>query len=411
MQDSSNFKFLTERRKWQNIQHMFEKMRLLAFLMVLIPSIFLASDPISEFGDRLKGGTAKLEFEPKHGYLLSLLKQLDVPVSSQTLVFSKTSLQSEGISPKTPRALYFNDDTYVAWVQGTGSIEIMSVDPARGAGFYMLSQENDGRPEFERITGHVCSACHYDQSMKKFVPHLTFFSVIPDEKGDVEGTYPLSTTDSSPMEERWGGWYVTGTHGTQRHLGNIVLKNARSPMGNLSGIDFAKSSNVTDLSTRFDTSKYPTPHSDIVALLVLAHQTDVQNLITLAGAKNDAPIEEAGEQLVKTMLFSGAVPFKEPVKGSSQFTTEFSQRGPRDRAGRSLRDLDLKTRLFKYPLSYMIYSKSFDQMPDNVKGYVYRRLSQVLSGSDRSRDFAHLSASDRTTILEILRETKPDFGR
>jgi hypothetical protein len=368
-----------------------------------------ASDPISDLGERIKSGALKLEYEPKHGYLLSLLKNLDVPISSQTLVFSKTSLQSEGISPKTPRAIYFNDDVYVAWVQGTGSIEVMSVDPKRGASFFMLSQENDGRPEFERITGHVCSACHYDESMKKFVPKLTFLSVIPDEKGNVEGTYPMPTMDSSPIEERWGGWYVTGTHGTQKHLGNIALKTPRSPLGNLSGIDYAKSSNVTDLSTRFDTSKYPTPHSDIAALLVLAHQTDVQNLITLAGAKTDAPPEEVGEQLVKAMLFSGAVPFKEPVKGSSNFASEFAQRGPRDHLGRSLRDFDLKTRIFKYPLSYMIYSKSFDEMPDNVKAYVYRRFSQILMGADRSRDFAHLSASDRSSILEILRDTKPDF--
>src|SRR5262249_52952419 len=146
-------------------------------------------------------------------------------------------------------------------------------------------------------------------------------------------------------------------------------------------------------------------------LLVLAHQADVQNLITLAGAKSDAPPEEVGEDLVKALLFSGAVPFKEPIKGTSTFTTEFSQRGPRDHLGRSLRDFDLKTRIFRYPLSYMIYSKSFDQMPGDVKAYVYRRLSQVLSGSDRSRDFAHLSSSDRTAILEILRETKAEFPR
>jgi len=385
--------------------------KLALILLIFVPTFLSASDPISDLGERIKSGALKLEYEAKHGYLLSLLKNLDVPISSQTLVFSKTSLQSEGISPKTPRAIYFNDDVYVAWVQGTGSIEAMSVDPKRGAAFFMLSQENDGRPEFERITGHVCSACHYDESMKKFVAKLTFLSVIPDEKGNVEGTYPMPTMDSSPIEERWGGWYVTGTHGAQKHLGNIALKTPRSPLGNLSGIDYAKSSNVTDLSTRFDTSKYPTPHSDIAALLVLAHQTDVQNLITLAGAKTDAPPEEVGEQLVKAMLFSGAVPFKEPMKGSSNFASEFAQRGPRDHLGRSLRDFDLKTRIFKYPLSYMIYSKSFDEMPDNVKAYVYRRFSQILTGADRSRDFAHLSASDRSSILEILRDTKPDFPR
>jgi hypothetical protein len=118
-----------------------------------------------------------------------------------------------------------------------------------------------------------------------------------------------------------------------------------------------------------------------------------------------------GEPLVKTMLFSGAVALTAPVQGTSNFTEEFSAQGPRDSRGRSLRDFDLKTRLFKYPLSYLIYSKPFDHMPEQVKAYVYRRLEQVLTGKDQDKEFAHLSASDRAAILAILSETKPDFPR
>jgi len=114
---------------------------------------------------------------------------------------------------------------------------------------------------------------------------------------------------------------------------------------------------------------------------------------------------------MKAMLFAGAAPFKAPVKGTSSFASEFADRGPRDSHGRSLREFDLKTRLFRYPLSYMIYSNSFTEMPEKVKAYVYRRLSEVLTGTDQSADFAHLSRSDRTAILEILRDTKPDFPR
>jgi hypothetical protein len=378
-------------------------------LLLCIPVWAFASDPISELQERLKNGEAKLEYEPNHGYLISLLKNLNVSVSSQTLVFSKTSLQSERISPKTPRALYFNDDVYVAWVQGASTIEIMSVDPQRGSAFYALGQENDGRPEFERVTGHICSVCHYDQNEKKFVPKLVFSSVIPDETGNVEGTYPIPTTDQSPMEERWGGWYVTGQHGAQRHLGNIALKTPATPLGDLSRFDVSRSSNLTDLRGRFDTTPYLGPGSDIVALMVLAHQVDVQNLMTLAAIKSDVDPKETGEPLVKAMLFTGAAPFKEPIKGAPEFTKEFADRGPRDSHGRSLRDFDLKMRLFRYPLSYLIYSKSFDEMPQDVKTYVYRRLSDVLSGRDKSPDFSHLSGSDRASILEILRETKPEF--
>lgn len=376
-------------------------------LWLLTAVLVFAADPIAELQTR----PVKLEFEPRHGYLVSLLKALDVPVSSQTLVFSKTSLQSERITPKAPRALYFNDDVYVAWVQGASSIEIMSVDPQKGAAFYALGQENDGRPEFERVTGHICSACHYEQSSKTFVPRLVFSSVIPDETGNVEGTFPIQTTDQSPMQERWGGWYVTGTHGTQRHLGNIVLKTPASAIGDLSSIDSSRTSNVTSLNDRFDTTPYLSPHSDIVALMVLAHQIEIQNLITLASAKSDLDPRETGEPLVKAMLFASVPAMKEPVSGTSSFAADFSARGPRDSRGRSLRDFDLKTRLFRHPLSYMIYSRAFDAMPDKVKVYVYGRLLDILTGKDRSSEFAGLASADRTMILEILRDTKPEFAQ
>src|SRR5262245_19668362 len=306
-------------------------------LILIIPAFAFAQDPIdpiAALAERIKSGQAKLEFEPKHGYLSSLLKQLNVPVSSQTLVFSKTSLQSEGITPKSPRALYFNEDVYVAWVQGSSSIEIMSVDPKRGSIFYALGQENDGRPAFERVTGHICSVCHHVEGMKTFVPRLLFSSVIPDATGNVEGTFPFQTNDQTPMEERWGGWYVTGKHGAQKHLGNIVLKTPMSPIGDLKGIDYTKSSNLVDLSTRFDTSSYLSPHSDIVALMVLAHQVELHNLIALAGAKAVGDPRETGEPLVQALLFSGAVAFKEPISGSSNFAAEFSSSGPRDGRGR-----------------------------------------------------------------------------
>ena len=100
----------------------------------------------------------------------------------------------------------------------------------------------------------------------------------------------------------------------------------------------------------------------------------------------------------------------DPVAGTSGFADEFAKQGPRDKQGRSLRDLDLKKRLMRYPLSYMVYSASFDGMPAGVKEYVYGRFREVLSGTDQSPAFAHLSASDREAILGILQDTKPDFA-
>jgi hypothetical protein len=116
--------------------------------------------------------------------------------------------------------------------------------------------------------------------------------------------------------------------------------------------------------------------------------------------------------LAAYMLFGGEPLLREPVVGVSQFSKAFPQRGPRDKQGRSLRDFNLKTRLFRYPLSYMIYSAAFDGMPDLVRDRVYRRLYDILSGQDSSKSVGglslnNLSTDDRRTILEIVRETKP----
>ena len=388
-------------------------MRVLKFTLALIlaasPMAVGASDPILELQARMKSGAVKLESEPKHGYLESLLKNLNIPVSSQTLVFSRTSFQTDRISPKNPRAMYFNDDVYVAWIPGSPLIEIMSLASPGTAGFYLMNQDTSEPPEFERSTGHDCSVCHYvHEAAPRFVPHFMVSSVVPDMEGNAEGAFPIETTDRSPMNERWGGWYVTGTHGNQKHLGNTVLQKPASAFAPIPPAAFSKSFNVTDLKTRFDTSRYLSPHSDIVALLVLAHQTDVQNLMVLAAQPAASP-KETGERLLEAMLFSKAVPLTAPVQGTSNFTAEFSALGPRDSSGRSLRDFDLKTRLFRYPLSYLIYSKAFDGLPQPVKTYVYQRLREVLSGKDQGSAFSHLSASDRKAILEILTETKPDF--
>ncbi|HYR83297.1 MAG TPA: hypothetical protein VE422_04385 [Terriglobia bacterium] len=385
---------------------------LVSIFLLIFSAAGIASDPVAELQQKIKAGEVRLEFDSRHGYLSSVLKNLKIPVSSQTLVFSKTSLQTERISPATPRAMYFNDDVYVAWVPDGVLIEIMSVDPRIGSAFYVLAQEDDGKPLFERSAGHECSVCHYNtEAVPKFVPRLLFSSVLPDATGNVEGAFPIQTTDQSLFSERWGGWYVTGTHGVQKHLGNVVVKTPASAFGDLPAIDFSRSSNVTDLSRRFDTTKYLSPHSDIVALMVLAHQIDVQNLIAFASGKAGAAARDVGEPIVKAMLFAGAPPLTAPIRGTSNFAAEFADQGPRDGRGRSLRDLDLKTRLFRYPLSYLIYGKAFDEMPELIKAYVYRRLREVLTGEDKSKDFAYLTAADRTAILEILRETKTDFPR
>jgi hypothetical protein len=386
-----------------------------------------ASNPVSQLEHRLETGLSRLAYEPGLGYLRALLRELKVPHSSQMLVFSKTSLQRHRITPQKPRAIYFNDDVYVGCCQQGDVLEITAVDPQLGVVFYSLDQKRMERPRFVRQT-ESCLLCHGSLQNQGFPGHLVR-SVYPDGDGNPilsSGTYRIDQT--SPLTQRWGGWYVSGTSGKQAHLGNLVIHDKRQP----EQIDNSAGLNVTELSRYFRTVPYLTPHSDIVALMVLEHQTEMHNRIARANFltrialyeeaefnkalgrpatyRSDSTvsrIQNAGEPLVKYLLFSGEAKLTEKVHGTSSFAREFVQAGPRDRKGRSLRDLDLEHRLFKVPCSYLIYSAAFDGLPGPVKDYVLKRLWDILNGRDTSAAFAHLTAADRRAILDILLQTKP----
>ena len=375
-------------------------------------------EAIANLQRKIDSGKARLDFDEEHGYLASLLKTLDIPTSSQSLVFSKSSAQLFLISPDTPRALYFNDDVYVGFVRGAPHLEIASVDPVAGPVFYTLDQVKAEKPKFT-LQPTDCLACHDTFQSEKPVPRLLMLSVLSDPTGVALNRSSVVTNDKSPFVERWGGWYVTGTHGSQRHMGNHLIREPAEGLGTIpqysKRADLSPGANLTDLTKRFDTKPYLTPQSDIVALMVLGHQTHIHNLITVASTSlrsnpTESEIKEETEILVDAMLFSQAVPLSAPVEGTTNFAAEFSARGPRDSKGRSLHELDLKTRLLRYPLSYLVYSKSFDAMPKPAKDYVYRRFWEVLSGKDTSNAFTHLSIDDRKVLLEILQETKPDFA-
>ncbi len=387
-------------------------------------------DPIARLIKRLKLGESKLAYDEKLGYLPALLKELEIPASSQMLVFSKTSFQLRRISPRRPRALYFNDDTYVGFVQNSDMLEISSVDPQQGAIFYTLSQEPAGVPVVLRDKGQ-CLICHASSRTQNVPGHLVR-SVFPDADGQPQfGSGTFTTDDRSPFSERWGGWYVTGTHGGMRHMGNATTASRQNP----EALDREAGANVTELSKRVDTSPYLEPTSDIVALMVLEHQTQMHNLITRANyearhaahydrvmnaAFDDRPadyesettkrrIASAGDKLLDSLLFKDEFPLTSEVKGVSSFARDFASRGPRDKRGRSLRDFDLHRRLFKYPCSYLIDSASFDGLPKPIKTHVVRRLHEVLTRKDADDEFKHLSREDRANILAILNDTKPNL--
>ncbi len=381
---------------------------------------------------RIGAGKVKLAYSEPRGYLDSLLKALGIDPNSQVLVFSKTSLQADLISPQTPRAIYFNDDTYVAWIDHTSMIEISTMDDRMGTVFYILPDQSAGATHFERETTR-CLSCHDTFSLSGGgVPHFLFLSAYTRKDREiVTDDVAEATSDATPLTDRWGGWYVTGTTGGLAHLGNILpAATGAVPLSEVHPRD------RETLAGLFDATLYPTDTSDVVALLVLQHQVDVHNLIIHANYRCRWLLEHyrpgsstAGlswkqlpapaqphfarllEPLVRAMLMVDAAPLPHPVRGTSGYASSFEARGPRDPQGRSLRDFDLHTRLFRYPLSFLIYSSGFDALPAAAKEYVYRRLDEILTGHDTSPAFSKLSASDRAAILGILRATKPEFAR
>ena len=392
-------------------------------------------NPITRLQAQIDAGKVQLPFDTERGYLPALLKALQLPESSQVLVFSKTSLQRSRISPKSPRALYFNDEMYVGFCQAGQVLEISAVDPKLGTVFYTLDQQQADRPKFTRQTD-ACMLCHAS-SQTKNVPGHILRSVYPDGGGEAILTLgTLRVDQTTPIDRRWGGWYVTGKHGKLTHRGNLIVKN-RNDRASIT--NNPEGQNITSLKNFFDTSAYLTPHSDIVALMVLEHQLEAHNLLARASIQTrlamhdqallnkelgrapdyqsettDRRIKSVGDPLVRYLLFSGEATLTDKIEGTSTFAADFVKHGPRDSKGRSLREFDLERRLFKYPCSYLIYSESFEQLPTAMKEYVYQQMHDVLMDRHYGGGFGHLNAADRQTILEILRDTKkdlPDYWR
>ena len=376
------------------------------------------TDRVATLHDRIRSGEVVLRFDEPRGFLDPLLEALDVPVESQTLVFSQTSLQAEVIGPQNPRAIYFNDDVAVAWIRHAPAIEIAAHDPRQGVMFYVLRQQGRIALGFERPRS--CIECHVSDTTLG-VPGLAVGSVVTDLEG-VPFT-SVAIDHRSDIQSRWGGWYVTGSTGSGEHVGNTVAEDERAP----ELVVESSNLNLPSVDGRFDRDGYASPYSDVVALMVLEHQTHMTNLLTRAGwdfrvaaaerrvtgglfaaleRPRDAVLSTVIRDLVDYMLFIDEAPLDDAMRGTSGFAEVFEGRGPFDRRGRTLRTLDLKEQLFRYPCSYMIYTTAFDALPTDARDAVYRRLWQVLSGNDDAPRYGRLSSRDRRAVLEILRDTK-----
>ena len=378
-------------------------------------------DAVSRLQAKLDAGEVKLKYDPKWGYLPGLLSAFGINTDSQLLVFSKTSFQAQKISPKHPRALYFNDDVAIGFVPDGDMMELIALDPHQGVKFYTLDRAQKDKPLFSRHDAD-CLNCHLLPSTLE-VPSLLTTSVIPSRDGTPRFPAAAVMVDSrTPLDQRWGGWYVTGTSGSLRHRGNAIAPDPRQP----SQLDRHNTTNLTNLDGRIDASLYPEPSSDLIALMTLEHQTTMVALLTRLNWETRVALQEEkveqfrprldflSDQLASYMLFSGEAEIQEPLAGVSSFTKTFAARGPRDKQGRSLRDFDLNKRLFRYPLSYMIYDAEFDALPAIALDAVYRKLYDALNGKDSKGKYSHLSQADRTAIVEIVSETKsglPDYWR
>lgn len=393
-----------------------------------------SKDSVAGLWQRIQAGDAKLEYDSKLGWLPSLLEHLDIRPESQVLVFSKTSLQLHRISPRQPRAIYFNDDVYVGFCQNGDVLEIGATDPELGAVFYTMDQA-DTNATILADRGQ-CLTCHATNRTHG-VPGYLVRSVYPDFNGRPRSGSRSTVTDhTSEFQHRFGGWYVTGQHGEMRHLGNLIAADRSDP----EKMDMEIGANITDLSEWFNVQPYMNPHSDLVALMMLEHQSQMHNLLARASMEtrcanyHDAGINaalerpkgtvsestqrrmaRAADDVLKYLLFIGEQPLSQPIQGNTNFATSFQARAKQhqqvDAKGRSLRDLDLQTRLFKYPCSYLIYSDAFWQLPSPMFDLIRSKLHTILTAPVPVAGFEELKAQDRANVLEILRDTLPDLFR
>ncbi len=391
------------------------------------------SDRFAKLKARIDSGDFELAATGREA-LRQILEELEVPIESQVLVFSKTSAQNSLIRPSHPRAIYFSDDSYVGWVQG-GSIEILSYDPEIGAVFYLVDpfDPNQRSPQIERPI--TCLNCHQRSSTHN-APGGLVRSVFAQHDGmPIFHAGSHYVDDETALADRWGGWYTTGSVGEQTHLGNAIASE------NEDGVSLkpvvANHLALRSLDPVFDTRPYLAGgSSDVLALMVLEHQVSMHNLLSSSSLsvrqlifRTNAMKQSMGEpaltapvgtvkrvidsqasKIVRKLLFRNEHQMKgDGVDGGEAFQEAFAQNRRPSSEDRALKDLRLYERMFKYRCSYVIYSEVFDHLTPWLKEAVYLQLSNALRSEDDNDLSGHLSLTERQRILAILQETKEDW--
>jgi hypothetical protein len=368
------------------------------------------TDRFTRLKTEIESGRLFLEEDGEKAFLIGLLKALDIPASSQMLVFSTTSLQLRLISPSNPRALFFNEDVYVGYIPG-GRIEVVSIDPDLGGIYYIFDIPRGAQPlQVER--SNRCMNCHASEDTG-YVPGLVVKSVIPGPHGGSLDAYRQGLTGHGvPFKDRFGGWYVTGYRGAAEHRGNFT--------GRLSPEGLTKIPIVP--GQLFDFARYPVATSDILPQLVHEHQAGFVNRFVAATYRarelsekekvlpGAAELDVLARTLTRYLLFADETPLPAGgVEGDPAFKADFLRSRRVAANGASLKDFDLKTRLFRNRCSYMIYSAAFRGLPPPIKQRVYRRLGEALSVSAPDAEYAFLPPAEKQTIHSILRGTIPDL--
>ena len=367
-------------------------------------------DRFTQLRNKLDSGEIPLDRSSEKAFVVSLLKALDIPVCSQMLVFSTTSLQLSLISPANPRALYFNEDVYLGYVPG-GRVEIVSIDPELGGIFYMFDIAIGGVAlSIER--SERCMRCHVGEDTGH-VPGLVIKSVVPGPGGGSLTAYRIAQTGHGiPLAERFGGWHVTGAGVFTNHLGNFT--------GELAAGRLTKIPNPPGEQFRFE--KYPATTSDLLPQLLHEHQAGFVNRMVGAAYRartaqhiskgqltpaQTAELDAQARIITRYLLFADETPLPAGgVAGETEYKEAFRNNRHMTVDGFSLKDFDLETRLFKHRCSYMIYSPVFTGLPSAMKQRVYQALREALN--TEQAEFSYLPAAEKRAIRHILKATLPD---
>jgi hypothetical protein len=327
------------------------------------------------------------------------------------LVFSTTSLQLSLISPGNPRALYFNENVYLGYVPG-GRIEVLALDPELGGIFYILDIPNESR-QFKVERSERCMNCHAGDE-NDYVPGLVIKSVVPGPTGGSLTAYRLGQTGHGvPWNERFGGWHVAGPDALTNTWANLT---GRMAEGTLQKIP-------NPPGKRFQWTKYPVATSDVLPQLLHEHQAGFVNRVVKASyvartllhanagqlsVEQSKELDDLARSLTRYVLFADEVPLPEGgVTGDATYAADFLRNRRATPDGISLKDFDLRTRLFKHRCSYMIYSSVFTGLPSEMKQRVYRQMGEALK--PENREYAYLPVDEKRSIAAILKATCSDL--